>query len=215
MTLQVIGAGFGRTGTNSLQIALERLGFAPCHHMFVVVEDPERRLPPWEALARGETPDWRAVFADFRAQVDWPGAAVWRELAAAFPEAKVILTVRDPESWWRSVEATILPFVLGRVETSDPLRLRRMAMAREVIDRRVFGGRMAEKDHALAVFARHVEEVKAALPPERLLVFEVREGWGPLCAFLGRPVPEGPFPRENSTAAFNARTPAPEGPTGR
>jgi hypothetical protein len=205
MSLEVVGAGFGRTGTDSLRHALERLGFGPCHHMFVVGEDLPRRLPPWEAAAAGEPQDWREVFAGFRAQVDWPGAAVWRELAETFPDAKVILSTRDPEAWWRSVEATILPFILQRLEPESPERARQMRMAARLIDEGVFGGRMAEKDHALAVFRAHEAEVKAALPPERLLVYEVGSGWAPLCDFLGVPVPDEPYPNSNSTAEFQAR----------
>jgi Sulfotransferase domain len=95
MALRVIGAGFGRTGTHSLKLALEQLGFAPCHHMYEVRAHPEQ-LAFWQAAARGELPDWDEVFAGFAAQVDWPGARFWRELAEHFPHAKVILSVRRP-----------------------------------------------------------------------------------------------------------------------
>lgn len=205
MSLEVLGAGFGRTGTNSLKLALERLGFAPCHHMFEVMAGGEAALAPWEALVRGGSPDWREIFAGWRAQVDWPGAAYWRELAAAFPEAKVILSVRDPEAWWRSVERTILPAIVGRVETDDPMRRRRSAMIRALINDRVFDGRADDPAWAQEVFRRHAEEVRAEIPAERLLVFRAEDGWAPLCAFLGVPVPDEPYPETNSSAAFRER----------
>ena len=123
MALEIIGPGFGRTGTHSLKIALEHLGFGPCHHMFEVRDHPEQ-LPAWEAVARGEPVDWDEVFRGYRAQVDWPGARVWRELARHWPEAKVILTVRDPDEWFDSVQATIAPFLAARGQHPDAARQR-------------------------------------------------------------------------------------------
>lgn len=105
MTLEIIGAGFGRTGTNSLKLALEQLGFGPCHHMFELRDHPEL-VPDWEAAANGQKMDWQQVFSNYRSQVDWPGARYWRELAFAFPDAKVILSIRDPNEWFDSVQAT-------------------------------------------------------------------------------------------------------------
>ena len=115
-----IGPGFGRTGTNSLKLALEQLGFGPCHHMFEVRDHPEQ-LPNWEAAARGETVDWDVVFRGYRSQVDWPGARYWRELAQHYSKAKVILSVRDPDSWFDSVQATIAPFVATTLPTVAPM----------------------------------------------------------------------------------------------
>jgi Sulfotransferase domain len=119
MPLEVIGPGFGRTGTNSLKLALEHLGFGPCHHMFEVRDKPEL-LPAWEAAADGETVDWNKVFSGYRSQVDWPGARYWRELSQYFPKAKVILSVRDPDAWFDSVQATIAPFVSARGKHPSP-----------------------------------------------------------------------------------------------
>ena len=113
MGLDVIGPGFGRTGTNSLKLALEHLGFGPCHHMFEVRDKPEQ-LPHWEAAANGEEMNWHAVFDGYRSQVDWPGARFWRELVRFYPDAKVVLTVRDPDEWFDSVQATIAPFMAAR-----------------------------------------------------------------------------------------------------
>ena len=115
--LKIIGAGFGRTGTHALKLALERLGFGPCHHMFEVRDNP-RQLPAWEALARGEAVDWNSVFEGYNAQVDWPGARYWRQLSDHYPDAKMILTVRPAIRWYESVETTIYPFISGFVENA-------------------------------------------------------------------------------------------------
>lgn len=201
MSLEIIGPGFGRTGTHSMKIALEHLGFGPAHHMFEVRDHP-RLLPDWEAIARGETRDWEQVFAGYRAQVDWPGARVWRELATRYPDAKVILTVRDPEDWHRSVEQTILRFMAGRGQHGDDHVNAVAEMAYRLIIQGVFDDRLADRDYAISVFNAHIVEVKAAIAPERLLVMDVAEGWEPLCRFLGVPMPSISFPRLNSTRAF-------------
>jgi hypothetical protein len=212
--MRVIGVGFGRTGTASLKLALERLDLGPCYHMTSVLERPER-AGEWLAVARGESSDWDGIFAGFQSTVDWPAAAFWRELIAAYPGAKVILTVRDPERWYDSMEKTILE-VWKRAGSLRDSRIgpllnlaqpgfgRFLAMNREVIVERVFGGRMDRAD-AVAAFRRHADEVRSTVPADRLLVFEVAEGWGPLCAFLGVTVPDEPFPHVNDAAEFNRR----------
>ncbi|PWE31140.1 sulfotransferase family protein [Maritimibacter sp. 55A14] len=204
MALEIIGAGFGRTGTNSLKRALEHLGFGPCHHMFEVRESPEQ-LALWQAAARGETPDWDRVFAGFRSQVDWPGARFWRELAAQYPAAKVILSVRDPDKWFDSVQATIGRFMAdrGKHETAQENAL--AEMAHELVVRQIFDGRLDDRAFATKVFRDHVAAVKADIPPERLLVFEAGEGWPRLCDFLGVEVPDAPYPHTNTTAEYAAR----------
>lgn len=205
MALEVIGAGFGRTGTNSLRLALERLGFAPCHHMFEVRDNP-KQLPAWEAAARGEAVDWDAMFQDYRAQVDWPGAAYWRELARHYPDAKVILSVRDPHAWFESVQATIGPFMTTMRGRHDNAHLNAISeMCSQFIVRDIFDGRLNDRARALAVFEAHVAEVKATIPGERLLVYETGSGWGPLCAFFGLPEPDEPYPLTNSTKEFRKR----------
>jgi Sulfotransferase domain len=196
-TLRIIGAGFGRTGTLSLREALVRLGCGPCDHMRENFEHPERFALWDEALRRktaGEPIDWRPLLDGYRAIVDWPGAYFWRELTAAHPEAKVILTVRDPERWVDSIQSTI--FTLDDDELP--------AVARDIVFARTFGGRLTDRAHCLSVFAQHNQAVREAIAPERLLVFDVKQGWRPLCAFLGVPVPEDePFPRVNDTAGFH------------
>lgn len=202
MTLSVIGSGFGRTGTMSLKNALEQLGFGPCHHMEEVFEHPEQ-VPHWQAVASGETVDWNAVFAGYESQVDWPGAHVWRELAAAYPEAKVVHSVRPEESWWNSFSKTIGKIFATYEQMQLPPHVRAMADATmEMIAKGTFEGRFAERVTALAAYRKRTEQVRAAVPPGRLLVFDVAEGWEPLCRFLDVPAPDGPFPHRNNTAEF-------------
>ena len=205
MSIDIIGAGLGRTGTLSLKLALERLGFAPCYHMLQLIEHPDR-LPHWEAATRGDTVDWDVLFAGYRATVDYPGCLFYRSLMAHYPEAKVILTVRDPETWYDSAYSTIFP---GGRPADLPSLPAEMSSRQRMIDRLIwdgqFGGRFADRAHALAEFQRHIEEVEQTVPAERLLVFEVREGWEPLCAFLDVPVPDEPFPRTNSQQEFHDR----------
>jgi hypothetical protein len=205
MALEVIGAGFGRTGTNSLRLALERVGFGRCHHMFEVRDNPDQ-LPAWEAAARGERVDWDTVFDGYRAQVDWPGAAYWRQLSEHFPAAKVILSVRDPHEWFDSVQATIGPFMTTMRGKHKSAHSNAMAeMCHRFIVQDIFDGRISDRDHAVAVFEAHVAEVRATIPSERLLVYETGSGWGSLCAFLDVPEPNEPYPLTNSTKDFQNR----------
>jgi hypothetical protein len=202
MSLTVIGSGFGRTGTASLKRALEMLGFGPCHHMEEVMENPEQ-VPHWQAFVAGESVDWDEVFKGYRAQVDWPGAHVWRKLAAAYPDAKVIHSVRPEDAWWKSFSATIGPILLNYKAMPLPAHVTAMMEAMEIaIVEQTFGGELTDKESALAAYRKRTEEVRAAVPPERLLVFDVAEGWAPLCAFLNVAVPNEPFPRVNSTEEF-------------
>ena len=200
MSLDVIGAGFGRTGTKSLKDALEQLGFGPCHHMAEVLPAPGG-AEPWAAAAEGQAIDWDAVFAGYRSAVDWPAAGYWQELSAHYPAAKVILTVRDPESWFRSTQETIFGPV-NRLMSSDPSAVGRMMRA---ISDRHFGGRHNDRAACLAGYAANDAAVRREIAPERLLVFDVADGWEPLCAFLDVPVPATPFPRTNTTDEFRTR----------
>jgi hypothetical protein len=201
MALEVIGPGFGRTGTNSLKLALEHLGFGPCHHMFEVRDNPEQ-LPHWERAARGEKMDWDSVFDGYRAQVDWPGARYWRELIAYYPKAKVVLSVRDPGEWYNSVRATILQFLAARGNHPSAYVNALCEMGHETVDIQVFGGRLADRDHAVQVFNKHFADVRAMVPAERLLMFDVRDGWEPLCRFLNVDIPSSAFPKTNSSKQF-------------
>jgi hypothetical protein len=201
MALEVVGAGLGRTGTKSLQTALGMLGFGPCHHMVEVFAHPES-MAQWIEAGAGR-PDWDAIFKDYRSMVDYPGAAFWRELAAYYPAAKVLLSVRDPDAWFESTQATIFAPGGG---VDQALANPEHPMARFFGS---FSSRFSDNIHDRAAmtdyFRRHVEEVKATIPAERLIVYEVGAGWEPLCAGLGVPVPTEPYPSENSRAEFAAR----------
>jgi hypothetical protein len=201
MPLEILGPGFGRTGTHALKLAVERLGFGPAHHMFEVRDNPEQ-LPNWEAAARGERVDWEDVFRGYRSQVDFPGAKYWRELAQYYPRAKVILSVRDPDEWFDSVQATIAPFLAARGKHPSAHVNAIAEMGYQTVAVQVFGDRLSDRDHATQVFRRHIAEVKSEIPSDRLLTFDVREGWGPLCKFLCVEAPDIPFPKTNSSKVF-------------
>jgi hypothetical protein len=216
MDLKVIGAGFGRTGTLSLKLALEELALGPCYHMVETIAHPEHDAM-WLALAKGETNDWRPILEGYASIVDWPGVMIWKELAVAYPDAKIILTLRDPQSWYRSAAATIFARMLeardaeilrarGVADAIDPIRRRHMAMINAVVVEQSFDGSLDEAN-ALHMFNAHNDEVRRLVPPERLLVYEVGQGWAPLCAFLGLPVPATPFPQVNSVDDFGSRFP--------
>ena len=200
MTLRVIGSGFGRTGTMSTKLALEQLGYGPCHHMTEVMADPDQPAH-WAAYAAGEPVDWHAAFERYAAQVDFPGAAVWPDLAAAFPEAKIVHTERPEEDWWPSYAATIHKFFRHR-ETMDlppPVADIFRTMDTILVDG-VLGG--TGKEQAIAAYRRNNERVREEVPAERLLIFSPASGWEPLCGFLGVPVPAAPFPRTNGRDEF-------------
>jgi hypothetical protein len=202
MTLDVIGSGFGRTGTKSLKAALERLGFGPCHHMHEIVVNPDQ-VVHWQDCAAGRDVDWTKVFVGYRSQVDWPGAHVWRELAAAFPEAKVVHTVRPEESWWASFDRTIGKLIARYREMPLPPHVHDILSAwNDLAGKGTFGGVLDDKAVGLAAYRRRTDEVREALPASRLLIFDVAEGWEPLCSFLGVEVPDEPFPHHNLRADF-------------
>ena len=193
MALEIIGAGFGRTGTDSMREALNILGFGPCHHMYEVTNNPVMKQR-WRAFMDDGAPDWDALFEGYRSCVDWPSVHYWRDLVTKYPDARVILTWRDPESWWTSYEATLLKFFQT---TQDHASVGYRVMEK------AFGGRAADRDHVLATYENHNAEVIATLPQDRLLVHRLGDGWAPLCAHLGVPVPHDPYPNRNSTGEHN------------
>ena len=199
MALEVIGAGVGRTGTYSLKLALEQLGFGPCHHMEEVLKNRSQQVPLWTSAVQGQ-PDWQATFEGYISAVDWPTAAFWRELAAFYSGAKVILTTRSPESWYESYSGTINKLMSTIDEAPASLRPW-FEMAMGVTTKNGIDGKSNRGD-MIKAFEDHVDAVRESIPADRLLVFEVRHGWEPLCAFLGKPVPTTPFPRSNHREEF-------------
>jgi hypothetical protein len=203
VTLEIIGAGWGRTGTESLREALELLDFGPCHHMHAIRDRPEL-MADWTDFADGKHRDWDRLFNGFRSQLDFPGAAYWRELSAHFPAAKVILTIRDPESWYDSLSATVFKLFEERDTIRDPQRLAALELSERLVGNGVFGGHPPDRDYFIGRFNAHNAEVQAGVPPNRLLVYSVAEGWAPLCGFLGRPVPDRPFPFRNDAKDYRS-----------
>ncbi|MBL6690782.1 MAG: sulfotransferase family protein [Pseudomonadales bacterium] len=199
MSLKVIGAGFGRTGTYSLKHALEQLGFNKCYHMWEVAEGHHAI---WSDAHHGRPVDWDSLFEGFQATLDFPSCNFWREQAAHFPEAKILLSLRDPDSWYDSVMNTIYPASRASLESDDPNMKQFGEWLFDLIWRRVFDDRMDDRAHVIARFNEHNQAVINEVEPERLLVFEAKDGWEPLCKFLEVPEPEDPYPRMNTTEEF-------------
>lgn len=190
MGLKVIGAGLGRTGTASLKVALEQLGIGRCHHMGEVLADPEQ-IPLWIEAADG-SPNWDRLMRGFSASVDYPSCSYWRELSEVYPDAKIILSTRSAESWFESVNATIMAPRFNDFIAPTPWG---QMIKRTIWD--TLEGRMGDREFMVDYFERRNDEIQRAVPADRLLVFEAREGWLPLCDFLGLPVPDTEFPRIN------------------
>jgi hypothetical protein len=202
MTLRVVGAGLGRTGTHSLKTALEQLLSGRCYHMLEVVGRPDD-VPIWHGAAKGEPVDWHALFSEFDATVDWPSAAFWKPISEAFPDAVILLSSRPSEDWWKSVDRTIFEgFRPGNAEQFKPGPWADMIQA--LMDE-TFTPDLLEKDKAIAAYEAHNADVRATAPADRLVEWHPGDGWGPLCEALGVPVPDEPYPHTNSTAEFRAR----------
>lgn len=200
MALRVVGAGLGRTGTTSLKAALELLLDAPCYHMDEVYAHPEH-VEVWRSALRGDTGNLGAIMEGYAATVDWPAGAFWRELSSLFPEALVVLTVRESaEAWWRSANATILEKNRQPVSPNDPLAVS-SGMIAEMMSLR-FTPDWNDQRSAMAAYERHNELVRQGTPPGRLLEWRPDDGWEILCARLRVPVPETPFPHKNSAKQF-------------
>ena len=192
MALKIIGAGLGRTGTASLKVALEQLGFGPCYHMGEVLPHVEERVPLWIAAGQGR-PDWDTIFADYQSAVDYPACSFWREQMAHFPEAKVILSTRSAESWFDSVHKTIMaPDTTAWLEKGPIREFFELCMWKD------YKPHINDRDCMIDYYQRREAEIKAELPADKLLVFDVKEGWEPLCKFLEVDVPDDDFPRVNS-----------------
>jgi hypothetical protein len=202
MTLRLVGAGLPRTGTHSLKVALEQLLGGPCYHMVELLTDPEK-APTWRQAVHGTMPNWDDVFAGYVAAVDWPASAFWREIAAAYPDAPVVLSVRDDaDTWWRSADKTVWAALRSMQDNTDPWSL----MAIDLMRAR-FTDNWSDEATGKAVYERHNDEVRAAIPADRLVEWKASQGWEPLCAALGLPLPDEPFPLTNTTEEFLARLP--------
>lgn len=210
MPLKIIGAGFGRTGTASVYAALNQLGY-PCYHMFEVLDNKDNKshLNFWRKVADsapGAQQDWDQVFAKYTAALDNPACCVWRELMVAYPNAKVLLTVHPAgdDAWYRSTMETIYTveslWQFKLLSIFVPFMRKHRDMCRKLIWQRAHKGTMEDRSAAIARYHEHIEEVKAAVPVDQLLVFSVKEGWKPLCDFLNLPVPDTTFPNINDRA---------------
>jgi hypothetical protein len=200
MGLKVIGSGFGRTGTMSTKMALEQLGFGPCHHMVEVMHNTDQPAL-WDAYAEGQEVDWAEVFAGYGAQVDFPGAAVWHELSIAFPDAKVIHNERPDDAWWASYSGTINKFWIHRTRMELPPPIAAIFKTMDkILVQDLIGG--TDRDSAITAYRRNNEKVRDTIPADRLLVFTPSDGWAPLCRFLGVDMPAGDFPRSNARDEF-------------
>ena len=210
MSLEVIGVGMPRTGTMSQKLALEQLGFGPCHHMTEVFAHPWQ-WPLWDAAAEGRLADLDEIFSGYRSSTDAPGCYFWRELALRYPQAKIVLSMREPDRWYDSMMATI--FTLRHQQSMSesavgPILRKlgaRMFSQGEAVRQAAASG-PPDRAGMIAAYLAHNAAVIAEVPPERLLVYRVSEGWAPLCSFLGVAVPQTPFPRVNSSEEFHAIT---------
>ncbi len=198
MALRVIGAGFGRTGTASLKIALEKLLGAPCYHMIEVFQHPEH-VALWHQAGLGHMPDWNRLFDGFASAVDFPASAFWPEIMKAYPDALVLLSLRDPEEWWESAKETILAPHEGPYITKEWLAMVQAMFAR------LWGTRPLDHDSSISAFNENTARVMREVPAERLLVWRAGDGWEPICRALKLPVPDEPFPRTNTREDWRAR----------
>jgi hypothetical protein len=204
MELEVVGAGFGRTGTQSLKLALEELGVGPCYHMMEVFGNTEH-IPLWAAATRGETPDWDALFANYRSTVDWPGCAFWRDLAAKNPNARILLSYRNSDDWYDSFHNTIYQ-AMTRDPPPEPAWVAvHHEMTRQLVLEQALGGRPDDRAHAIRCYEDHNEAVRSEVASDRLILHEVGAGWEPLCIGLNLPVPDKPYPKTNNTKEFRER----------
>ncbi len=202
MALEIIGAGFGRTGTLSLKLALEQLGLGPCYHMIEIHREPDRARV-WIDALDGKPADWDVVFAGYRATVDWPACHWWRDLADYYPNAKVLLSKRDPSAWFKSIHNTIVKATKGvSDEMAEAQPHHPAVLGRRILLDEAFGGRVDDEDYVTGVFEAHNRAVCEAIALERLLVYEPGDGWEPLCRFFGVPVPDTDYPHANSTEDF-------------
>jgi hypothetical protein len=218
MDLKVIGTGLSRTGTTTLRKVLEVLGFGPCYNSSELFTHPQH-IEFWEALERGEEVDFDAFFADYGAIIGFPGYIFAQQLLKKYPDAKIILSYRDAEEWYDDISATVFQNSSNHVNKQyaeavkefDPYLseciIRIHALQDRILEKGYFEGRFEDKTYAVERYKQYNEEVKQTFPPEKLLVYQVTEGWEPICDFLGVPVPEDePFPHLNHKDVFHKRS---------
>jgi hypothetical protein len=209
--MKMIGVGFGRTGTMSLKAALEELGAGPCFHMIDLItgENKERDLEHWVRVADGEPVDWTEVFEGWEATVDWPAASRWREIVAAFPGVPVLLNVRDFDGFYKSCANTILAVKEAAQAGELAEDANREQPAPElwgVIEKLIwqgdFQGRFKDKEWVREMYWERVETIKREVPADRLVYWELGDGWEPLADALGVEAPHKPFPHLHDTNEF-------------
>lgn len=204
MTIQILGAGLGRTGTFSLKIALEELGFGPCHHMSEVGENAEH-VALWNKVEERGDVDWSKLYKGYNSAVDWPTVSFLPQLLLEYPQAKVVLTLRDPEEWYESARDTIFKLsVLGELASHIEEKQRADLSSRLILEK-FFSNRFDEKDFCVETYIQHTQKVRDMVEPGSLLEYYVTDGWKPLCDFLEVPVPETSFPNTNSRKSFISR----------
>jgi hypothetical protein len=194
--LEAIGVGYGRTGTLSLKAALEQLGFGHCYHAVEFMRHPEHQAR-WESAFQ-DNPQWEEVLEGYKATVDFPGTAFRRELVDTYAEARVVLTVRDPKEWYVSMRETFL----AAAGPDGQLPIPGAGSLGEGEDWSQMMAKLQDEDTAIADFEQHIEDVLSYVPGHRLLIYEIRQGWKPLCDFLGVQIPDEPFPRLNDSEVF-------------
>ncbi|NNF32423.1 MAG: hypothetical protein HKN66_13600 [Flavobacteriaceae bacterium] len=199
MAIKIIGVGVGRTGTYTLKLAINELGYGPCHHMEEVLKNMDVQVSLWSETLKGNM-NWSAIYDGFNSAVDWPTAGFYRELIKEYPTAKFILTERSPESWADSFGSTIYKLVGGRDKAPEKMH-NWLDMANEVLTKTGFPGGL-DRDGLIKGFIAHNEAVRETIPDDQLLIFQVKDGWEPLCKFLNVPVPNKPFPRTNNREEF-------------
>jgi len=204
MELEVVGAGFGRTGTQSLKLALEELGVGPCYHMMEVFGNTEH-IPLWAAATRGETPDWDTLFANYRSTVDWPGCAFWRDLAEKNPNARILLSYRNSDDWYDSFHNTIYQAMTRDAPPEPAWDAEHIEMTRQLVLEQALGGRPDDRAHAIRCYEEHNDAVRSEVASDRLILHEVGAGWEPLCIGLNLRVPDKPYPKTNNTREFRER----------
>jgi len=207
MTIEILGAGFGRTGTNSLKLALEEIGLGPCYHMHEVAKNTGH-VDLWDSAIHKGHFDADILYKNYKSAVDWPTVAFLPFLIKKYPEAKIILTLRDPSEWYESAKCTIFEAMLSGSLNPDMDARRRVAMSRRLILERTFSEKYFDKEYCINVYEKHIESVVEAVPKERLLKYSVTEGWGSLCRFLDVSIPNTPFPVTNDRKSFLAKKPS-------